>query len=100
MKIGLLVTQEGYEEDIIGLTKAAVKRGHEVIIFMTDTGVMNSQNSGVVALKDLDGVSISLCDFSAKNNKLTDEMIPEGIIAGSQYQNAVMNQDADKVIVL
>ncbi|KJR40907.1 sulfur relay, DsrE-like protein [Candidatus Magnetoovum chiemensis] len=100
MVLGLLVTRDGYKDDIIGLTKAAVSKGHKVIIFMMDDGTRHSQDKDIVALKDLEGVEMSLCDHSAKLRNITTDMIPKGITAGSQYQNAVMNQDADKVILI
>lgn len=99
MTIGLLITRDKYKDDIVGLTKAAVKKGHQVIIFMMDKGTKHSQDKDVVALKDLAGVTMSLCDHSAKYCNISGDMIPAGITAGSQYQNAVLNQDADRVIL-
>ncbi|QWR76157.1 DsrE family protein [Candidatus Magnetomonas plexicatena] len=100
MTIGLLITRDGFTQDIIGLTKAAVKKGHQVILFMMDDGARHSQNKDIVALKDLPGVSMSLCDHSAKLRNITEDMIPAGCTAGSQYQNSVMNQDADRVLLI
>ncbi|MEO5358698.1 MAG: hypothetical protein H7844_15565 [Nitrospirae bacterium YQR-1] len=100
MTIGLLITRDGFSQDIIGLTKAAVNKGHQVILFMMDDGARHSQSKDVVALKDIPGVTMSLCDHSAKLRDITEGMIPEGCTAGSQYQNSVMNQDADKVLVI
>ncbi|MCI4624567.1 MAG: hypothetical protein L3V56_01245, partial [Candidatus Magnetoovum sp. WYHC-5] len=66
MTIGLLVTRDKYKEHIIGLTNAALKKGHKVIIFMMDDGTRHSQDKDVVALKELKDVEMSLCDHSAK----------------------------------
>ncbi len=100
MILGLLVTRDGFKDDIIGLTKAAVTKGLQVIIFMMDDGIRHTQDKDVVALKDLEGVTVSICDHSAKLRNVEEDMVPEGITCGSQYQNAVMNQDAEKVIVI
>lgn len=100
MTIGLLVTRDSFRDEIIGLTNSAVSKGHQVIIFMMDDGIRHSQDPDVVALKDLDGATLSICDHSAKIRDVTEEMIPEGITVGSQYQNAVLNQDADRVILI
>ncbi|MBF0336651.1 MAG: hypothetical protein HQL05_02345 [Nitrospirae bacterium] len=100
MTIGLLVTRDGFKEDIVGLTKAAAGKGYTVIIFMMDDGIRHSQDADIQALKDLPGVSMSLCDHSAKLRDVTEGMIPACITAGSQYQNSVMNQDADRVILI
>jgi len=99
MTLGLLVTRDGYAEEIVGLTKQALKKGHKVIIFMTDKGVLNIKNTEVVALKDFADVDMSLCNFSVENNNLPGDIIPDGITAGSQFQNAVMVQESDKIIV-
>ncbi|WP_420263623.1 hypothetical protein [Candidatus Magnetominusculus dajiuhuensis] len=98
MTIGFLITRDGYKDDIIGLTKAAVKKGLNVILFMMDDGTRHSQDKDIVALMGLNGVTMSLCDHSAKLRNVIE--IPEGCAAGSQYQNSVMNQDADKVILI
>lgn len=100
MTLGLLVTRDDFKEDIIGLTKAASSKGHEVIVFMMDDGIRHCLDKDVAALKDLPGVSMSLCDHSAKLRDITEDMIPGGVTAGSQFQNAVMNRDADKVIAI
>ncbi|KWT79381.1 MAG: DsrE family protein [Nitrospirota bacterium] len=100
MTVGLLITRDGYKEDIIGLTKAAVKKGLDVILFMMDDGTRHSQDKDIVDLMSLKGVTMSLCDHSAKLRDITETMIPKGCAAGSQYQNSVMNQDADKVILI
>ncbi len=100
MTLGLLVTRDGFKDDIIGLTKAAANKGHQVIIFMMDDGIRHTQDADVTALKDLEGVTMSICDHSAKLRDVHENMVPEGITCGSQYQNAVLNQDADKVIII
>ncbi len=100
MTLGLLITRDGFKDDIIGLTKSAVNKGHEVIIFMMDDGIRHTQDADITALKELNGVSMSICDHSAKLRDVQEDMVPEGITCGSQYQNAVLNQDADKVITI
>jgi predicted peroxiredoxin len=100
MTIGLLVTRDSFKDEIIGLTKAAAAKGHDVIIFMMDDGIRHCLDPDIAGLKDIDGVSMSICDHSAKLRDVTEDMIPEGITAGSQYQNAVLNQDADRVILI
>jgi predicted peroxiredoxin len=46
------------------------------------------------------GVTLSFCDHSAKGLGVSTEGLPEEIVCGSQYNNAVMNHDADRIIVL
>ena len=100
MKLGILVNTDSCQKDIVGLTKAAVSKGHEVVIFMMDVGVRNAANSGLQELCNTEKVSCSLCDHSAHNAGFSTEGLPDTIAIGSQYNNAVMNADVDKVIVL
>jgi predicted peroxiredoxin len=99
MTIGMLITTEKYRDDIVGITEAAVGRGHRVVLFFMDEGCRLITDSRIVSLKDRDGVSMSLCDYNRKKMGLLDKDIPEGIACGSQYDNAVMNMESDKVIV-
>lgn len=99
MTLGILVTTDKYRNDVVGITEAAVGRGHRVVLFFMDEGCRLITDSRIVSLKDRDGVSMSLCDFNRKKMGISDKEVPEGIICGSQYDNAVMNRESDKVIV-
>lgn len=100
MTLGLLVTRDTFKDAVIGLVKSASSKGHEVIVFFTDDGVRLATSPDIASLVSLPGVSMSLCDHSAKHRDLPEDKIAEGITVGSQYQNAVMNQDADKVLLI
>jgi hypothetical protein len=100
MKLGILVNTDSRTKDVIGLTKAALSRGHEIVIFMMDVGVRNAVDSGLQELCNNDKISCSLCDHSAHNAGFSTEGLPDTIAIGSQYNNAVMNADVDKVIVI
>ena len=101
MVIGILVTRDTYKEHVVGITKAAINRGHGVMIFLMDRGVLLVKDREVTDLKKLPGVlSFSLCDLNLKRFGISETVVPEGIICGSQYNNAVMNHEADKVILL
>jgi predicted peroxiredoxin len=99
MTLGMLVTTDNCCDDIVGIAKAAAGRGHKVIIFLMDEGCRLVTDKRINALKDIKGVTMSLCDFNRKRMELADKDIPDGITCGSQYDNAVMNKEADKVIV-
>jgi hypothetical protein len=100
MKLGMLINTDSNTEHIVGLTKAALAKGHEVVVFMMDVGVRNAGDKELQALCSREGVQCSLCDHSAHNAHFSTEGLPETIAVGSQYNNAVMNADVDKVIVL
>ncbi len=100
MILGMLLITRGYTEDVLGLVGAAVRQGHEVRLFMMDDGVFYSQETSVAALAEHPGVEISLCERSCQWRDIDESMIPAGITSGSQMQNAVMHNSADRMIVI
>jgi len=99
MKLGILVNTDRHLEQITGITQAAVLKGHEVIIFNMDDGTKLLNDPDFCALSKLQGVKMSFCRHSSRSGVGTEGLDKE-IIEGSQYNNALMNHDADKVIVL
>ena len=100
MKLGILVNTANYLDQLSGLTRAAVSQGHQVIIFVMDEGTKLLPEPAFVELSGLQGVEASFCDHSAKELGVDTSSVPDRIIAGSQYNNASMNHQADKVLVL
>ncbi len=100
MKLGILVNTEKHLDDIIGITRAALKKGHEVIIFAMDAGTRLLERQEFSDLSREEGVSMSFCDHSAKHVGAKTEGLGSEIVCGSQYNNAQMMHNADRVIVL
>lgn len=100
MKLGILVNTDRHLEDVLGITNSAVSKGHEVIIFVMDDGTRLLGNPAFTGLCRTKGVSMSFCDHSAKGLGVSTEGIPQEVVCGSQYNNALMVNDADRVIVL
>lgn len=100
MHLGIMATRGNFKKQLLGIVKSASSRGHEVTVFLTDDGVSLCLDREFQQAIGLPGVAISLCDHSAKLRDILETSVPAGITAGSQYQNAVMNQDADKVIII
>jgi predicted peroxiredoxin len=100
MKLGILVNTENYLNDIIGITREALKQGHEVVIFTMDVGTKLFKSPEYFALCKLRGVKMCFCDYNAKMLNAKVDGIPAEIVCGSQFDNASMNHDCDKVIVL
>ena len=100
MKLGILVNTDKNVNDVIGLVKAAVSKGHEVVLFNMDKGIPALENDAYRQLCKTSGVSIAYCDHSSKSMNLNKDGIPEEVACGSQFDNANMMHDADKVIVL
>lgn len=100
MKLGILVNTDRHLEHIQGFTKAAVAKNHEVIIFVMDEGTRLLENDSFVALTKLLAVSMSLCEHSAVVYEVDTKNLPKDIGCASQFNNAMMNHYADKVVVL
>jgi len=100
VKIGILVNTNENLPDIIGLTRAALSKGHEVNIFTMDEGTTLLKETSFTDLCKLKGVHISFCDVSAKRVNAKTDGLSEKIVRGSQLNNAIMNHNSDKVIVL
>ncbi len=100
MKLGIFVNTNKNLGAVKGITKAALAKGHTVSLFNMDDGTKIVHSPEFAELCKLPGVTVGFCDHSAKHVGVTSEGLPKEIVCGSQYNNAVMLHDADKVIVL
>jgi predicted peroxiredoxin len=100
MKLGIFVNTDKNIDAVRGITKAALAKGHTVNLFNMDDGTKLVGSPVFAELCKTPGVSISFCDHSAKHKGVTTEGLPKEVVCGSQYNNAVMLHEADKVIVL
>ena len=100
MKLGILVNTDRHTEDLIGIAKAAVAKGHQVIIFFMNGGARLLENTAVNNLAELQGVDMSYCDYTTQQIEMSKEGIHELVDCGSQYNNITMQHEADRVIVL
>lgn len=100
MRLGILINSKKSLSHIEGITMVALGAGHAVSIFVMDEGVMLLRESSFLKLTALDGVDTSYCDHSARERGVLKENMPGNIVCGSQYNNALMNHDCDRVIVL
>jgi len=100
MKLGILVNTDKHLKDIVGITKSAISKGHEVTIFIMDDG---SRLLGAPLFAELCGmqsVKMNFCDYGAKKIEVPTEGLPDELAPGSQYDNALMSHECDRVIVL
>jgi len=100
MKIGIMVTTDRHLRQVRGLTQAAIAKGHTVVIFATDEGTKLLADHQFSALSALPGVRLSFCEHSAQRRGGRPAGLPEAIAPGSQFENAIMVSESDKVIVL
>ena len=96
-QLGILVTKHANLAHISGIIRAARSAGHPVRVFLNDEGVRFSLDPGFLALLSLEGVAVAVCDHFRE--KLGIEQRSEGITYGSQYDNAVMMHDSERVLV-
>ena len=100
MNLGILVTSDEHIDHVIGLVKAAVGKAEKISLFAMDRGTLLLENERLKELCHLDGVDISLCRHSAEGLGVNTQNIQKDIVCGSQFNNAMMNHEADRVIVL
>jgi len=95
-----MVASDQHLVHIRGITREALRQGHTVAIFATDEGTRLLADSAFFSLSELPGVSISYCEHSARHHGGRPGGLPGAIVAGSQFENALMTAESDKVIVL
>ena len=100
MKLGILVTTDKHPDAVVGITNAAHAKGQEVSIFVMDAGTNLLHHPSVQELAARQKIVMSFCEHSAEGLGIPIGTIPPSIIRGSQYDNATMLHEADKVIVL
>lgn len=100
MKLGIFVNTNRNLDAVRGITHAAMQKGHEVVLFVIDDGTRFLSIPAFTELAKIKGVQMAFCDHSALHLGTKPATVPEGIACGSQFDNAQMNHNADKVIVL
>lgn len=100
MKLGILVNTARHLDDVIGLAEAAIAKRLEVIIFAMDEGTRLLDEDRFASLAALEGVTISVCEHSAKAHRVSVEHLAPQIRCGSQLNNAMMVHAADRVVIL
>ena len=100
MTIGILVNTDKNLEAVKGITEAALRKGHRVIIFAMDEGTKLLEDKSFTDLSQPEDVEMSFCDHSAQLLGVNTSDTPERIIVGSQFNNSKMVKDSDRVIVL
>lgn len=100
MKLGIMVTSARHLDQVVGIARAAQRKGHAVTVFATDRGTRLLAEPRFAALSALPGVALSYCDLSAQRYGGRPAGLPEAVVSGSQLENAAMASESDRVIVL
>ena len=99
-QLGILVNSAGHLQHVVGLTRAALAAGGRVAIFVMDEGTRLLADRALVSLAELEGVAISVCEYSAEAFGVSPGGLPAKIRFGSQLNNASMVGAAERVVVL
>ena len=95
MKLGILITTDKNNDAVVGLTKAAVSKGHEVFIFCTDAGVNMVKNKAFTDLSTVGGVKMGYCDHSGKAP--TRGAVVTGSAGGAVSESAAFSKSDSKM---
>lgn len=99
-KLGILVNTAKHLRHVCGLTRAALAAGGQVAIFVMDEGTRLLADPALASLADLEGVTVRVCEHSAKGFGVSPEGLSARIGFGSQLNNASMVGAAERVVVL
>lgn len=102
MRLGIVVTDERFASDVIGLLRAALARGWKSRCFLTDRGVLLLKSPGFIALVSEGKSSVAVCELSIERfaePHLDIAAFKDRVVIGGQYQDAELVRHSDKVLV-
>ena len=100
MKLGILVNTERHLDMLLSISRAALEKGHEVSVFVMDKATCMLVDDSLKELAALDGLNVTCCDYNAMMNDVPRDVIADTITSGSQYDNAIMTRNSDRIITL
>jgi peroxiredoxin family protein len=98
-KLGIFVSSDQHLDHLLGISKAAKNAGKEVIVFLTNRGVLLTKHE---KFPEIEGwAQVSLCNVNFEAFKL-EKPIP--VVAdkdfATQARHGMMIEDVDRYIVL
>lgn len=98
MHFGIVVTTDKTEPHALGLAQAALEKGWRCRCFLTDRGVLLLSSPRFLHLARTGQLRVNVCEHSW--DKFGGGAHPAEIVFGSQYQNAELALECDKIMVL
>ncbi len=98
MQLGIVASHESAGPHLEGLAAAAAGRGWSCRCFLTDSGVRLAGSARLLELARSGAVRLDVCEHSWEHFGGGDA--PEGARMGTQFQNAELVRECDRVIVL
>lgn len=102
MRLGIVVTDHQYREQVTGLIGSARAREWDVECFLTDTGVQLLADSAFMACARAAPNSVAVCEHSIEMHAgaaLADSKFADVVVVGGQYQDAQLVRRCDRVLV-
>ncbi len=100
MKLGILVNTDQHAQQVKGLIEAALRKNHDVMVFVMDEGTRLLESGPLATVCTLGGVHVSYCEHATQQTGVRTDGLPTEAVCGSQFDNANMMHEADRVIVL
>ncbi len=103
MRIGIVVTDEGFLPHALGLLDAAAARDWDSQCFLTDTGVNLLAAAAFVERARAHPNSVSICEHSVERyaaGRFDVQALADVVVIGGQYQDAELVRKCDRVLVL
>ncbi len=98
-KLGIFVSSDLHLEHLIGICKAAKAAGKEVNVFLTNRGVLLTQDPRFPELEIADEVSLCNVNFEAFKLEKPVPVVDDKNYA-TQARHGMMIEDCDRYIVL
>jgi hypothetical protein len=98
IRLGIVATREDADRQLVGLARAAARRGWSCRCFLTDAGVRLLRSAELLDLARAGTIRLDVCEHSWEH--YGEGAIPSGATPGSQYQNAELAHLCDRVVVL
>lgn len=98
MLVGIVASSEGSGPQLEGLASAAAARGWPCRCFLTDSAVKLASSGRLLELARSGALRVDVCEHSWQ--QFGAGPIPAGANAGSQFQNAELVRECDRVVVL
>ena len=98
-KLGILVTSDEHLDHLLGIAKAAVQAGKEVLVFLTYRGVLLTQDPRFAGLEGQAQVSLCNVNFEAFKLSKPVPLVAEKDFA-TQARHGMLIEDCDRYLVL
>ena len=100
MELGILVNTTENKPHVFGFVQAALDKGWTARIFVMDEGARLLEDPRFTELVELDNITMSFCEFNARQLGIDLEKVNRKIKKGTQLNNAILCNKADRVLVL